>query len=205
MTKMIDLPNYNERWNRKPEICFRLAAALAAAFIMLETAGPARGQVAPTADVGGFRLSAGVTGSGEYVQYGQRKMVAASPFVDFDNHRNLGIEAEAHFVQFHQTSNLHFNTYSIGVRYRFNFERWQPYAKGLAGFGDFNFPYNYATGRYLVITAGGGIDYRFNSRIHFRVADGEWQYWPGVNCGASGACGAMSSLGVSAVLKFNIP
>jgi len=202
---MIDLPNYNKRLKQEQKFYLRLAAMFSAALVVLAPAAPARAQVLPTADAGGIKLSAGATGSGEYVQYGERKMVAVSPFVDFDTHGHIGLEGEAHFVQFHQTSNLRLSIYSIGARYRFQLgERWQPYAKGLIGFGDFNFPYNYATGRYLVVTAGGGMDYRLNSRFHIRVADAEWQDWPGFNCGASGGCGAMSTVGVSAGLRYDI-
>jgi hypothetical protein len=176
------------------------AAALAAALIMLAIAGPARAQVAPTASAGGFGLSAGVTGTGEYVQYGERKMVGVAPFFDFDTIHRLGLEGEARFVQWRQTSDVHFSSYSGGVRYRFNVGKFQPYAKGLVGMGYFNFPYNYATGHYMVVTAGGGLDYRFKeSRIHFRLADAEWQYWPGFTYGA------MSTLGVSAGVRFTIP
>jgi hypothetical protein len=204
-TKMIDLPNHNQRWKRKLELCLRMGAAFAAAFIMLATAGPARAQVAPTASSGGFGLSAGVTGSGEYVQYGQRKMVGVSPFFDFDTHRNLGIEGEAHFVQFRQTADLHFTTYSVGVRYRFAYRAFQPYAKGLVGFGNFNFPFNYATGRDLVVTAGGGVDYRFKqSRIHFRLADAEWQYWPQFKYD-TGSTSTLTTASVSAGVRFTIP
>jgi hypothetical protein len=210
---MIDLKNYKKPWKRMLQpglrVCtqsgMRLTAALAAAFIVLAMATHASAQVLPTADAGGYGLSVGATGSGEYVQYGSRKMIAVSPFVDIDTRRNLGIEAEAHFVQFRQTQDLRFSVYSIGVRYRLHpLLHLQPYAKGLVGIGDFNFPYNYANGRYLVVTGGGGFDYRLNNRIHFRVLDAEWQYWPEFGCGASGGCGAMSSIGASAGLRVNI-
>ncbi len=217
---MIILPNHSERWNPgsllsalaqarkstadfRSRLLIRLAAAFFAALIMLTTAGSANAQVAASASSGGFGLSAGVTGSGMYVQYGERKMVGITGFVDFDTQRNLGLEGEARFVQFLQTDELHFSTYSAGVRYRRNFGRLQPYVKGLIGEGFFNFPYNFATGHYMVVTAGGGVDYRLNHNIHIRAADAEWQYWPGFTFGTKTT--PLTTLGVSAGIRVNIP
>jgi hypothetical protein len=201
---MIILPNHDKRRNQQPAFPFRLAAAFVAALITLALAGAAHAQVAPTASSGGFGLSVGATGSGEYVQYGERKMVGVTGFVDFDTQRNLGVEGEARFVQFLQTDKLYFSTYSAGVRYRRNFGRLQPYVKGLIGEGYFNFPYNLATGHYMVITAGGGVDYRLgHSRFHIRAADAEWQYWPGFTFGAKTT--PLTNLGVSTGIRVNIP
>jgi hypothetical protein len=196
---MIILPNHDKRRNRQPVLLYRWVAAFIAVFIALAMAGAAHAQVPPAATSGGFGLSVGVTGSGEFVQYGERKMVGFTGFADFDTVRHLGVEGEAHIVQFRQTDNVHFSIYSIGGRYRLNYGRLQPYAKGLIGLGYFNFPYNYATGRYVVVTAGGGVDYRLNHSIHIRAADAEWQYWPGFTYGS------MTTLGVSAGIRVNIP
>jgi hypothetical protein len=127
---------------------------------------------------GGLILSAGGAGTGYYLQYGERKMTGMTAFVDADTHRRIGIEGEGRWIEFRQSANVHVETYSIGARYHFDFRRLQIYGKGLAGFGDFNFPYNLATGRYLVVTAGAGIDYRLSRRIHLRAADVEYQDWP---------------------------
>jgi hypothetical protein len=158
----------------------------------------ARSQVLPQASAGGFKLSAGATGSGFYLQYGERKIAGASAFVDADVNRGLGIEAEGRWLEFHQTEDVHVETYSAGLRYHMNFGRFQPYAKGLIGFGDFNFPLNFAHGRYLVATAGGGLDYHLTHRIHIRVADVEYQDWPQFTYGA------MTSVGVSAGVRVGI-
>jgi hypothetical protein len=171
-----------------------------AAFVALALAGAARAQVTPSASSGGYGLSAGVTGSGMYVQYGERKMVGITPFFDFDTMRHIGIEGEARFVQWRQTANLHLTTYSAGVRYHVNFHHFQPYVKGLIGEGYFNFPYNYATGHYMVVTAGGGLDYRFGrSRIHFRLADAEWQRRPRFTYGS------LTTLEAGSGVRFTLP
>ncbi len=153
-------------------------AWLACAVVILAMAGPARAQVGPSGDRGGLSLSAGATASGQYVQYGERKMLGIAGFVDADTRRRLGIEAEGRWEEYYQSANVHVETYSIGARYHFTFRHFQPYAKGLIGFGDFNFPYNLATGRYLVATGGAGLDLRVGRSIQIRAADVEYQYWP---------------------------
>jgi hypothetical protein len=164
----------------------------------LATPAMAPAQVRPQASAGGFRLSAGGTGTGSYLQYGARKMIGGSAFVDADTRRGLGIEAEGRWLEFHQSDDVHVESYSIGLRYHIDFRKFQPYAKGLIGYGDFNFPFSYAHGRYLVATAGGGLDYHLTHRIHIRVADVEYQDWPQFTYGA------MTSAAVSAGLRVGI-
>jgi opacity protein-like surface antigen len=161
-------------------------------------AAPAHSQVVPEGDAGGLILSAGAMGSGFNVQYGDRKMLGVTGFVDADTVRRLGIEAEGHWLEYHQTANVHAETYSIGGRYHFELGRFQPYAKGLIGLGEFNFPYNLAHGSYLVVTAGGGLDYRLSHRIYIRAADFEYQDWPQFTFGS------MSSVGLSAGIRVRI-
>jgi hypothetical protein len=158
----------------------------------------ARAQVQPAGDRGGLILSAGVMGSGYYLQYGQQKIVGISAFVDADTKRRFGIEAEGRWLEYHQTANVHAETYSIGGRYHFDVGRFSPYAKGLVGFGDFNFPYNYASGQYLVVTAGGGLDFHWKRRLTIRAIDVEYQDWPNFTFGN------MNALGVNAGLRVRI-
>jgi hypothetical protein len=172
--------------------------ALFSVAILLCPAHTARAQVVPAGYQSVRRLSAGFTASGDTFQYGARKMFGAGVFLDAETSHRLGIEAEGRWVEFHQTASVHAETYSIGGRYRFVLGRWQPYAKAMAGFASFNFPYNYAHGRYLAVTAGGGVDLRWTRRLSFRVADLEYQDWPQFTYGA------MTSLNVSAGLKVGI-
>lgn len=159
-------------------------------------AGLASAQVNYHGDKGGMSVSAGAAGTGYYIQYGERKMTGISAFVDVDPRGHLGIEGEGRWIEFRQAADVHMETYSIGARYHFNIGRFQPYAKGLVGFGDFNFPYNLATGRYLVVTGGGGADYQFTSRIQIRVADVEYQDWPQFTFGNMTALSASVGLRV---------
>ena len=173
----------------------RVAAILTLA---VGLAGLARAQTVPAGDKGGLAIWAGATASGNYVQYGERKMVGVTGFVDADTRRRLGIEAEGQWVEFRQSANVHIETYSIGGRYHFNLGKFQPYAKGLVGFGDFNFPYNLATGRFLVVTGGGGLDLRLSRRIYVRAADIEYQNWPQFTFGN------LTTLSASAGLRVRI-
>jgi len=174
--------------------CCTRAAALAAAMAFV-AAAQARAQVTWDGEMGGLRMAAGVTGSGFNMQYGQRKILGFSAFVDADTKRRIGLEAEGRWLEFHQRDNVHAETYGAGLRYHFEKGRFQPYAKGLAGFGDFNFPYNYASGHYFVFTAGGGLDWHWRGRIYLRAVDFEYQDWPQFTYGA------MTTVGVSAGLR----
>lgn len=162
-------------------------------------AAPARAQVTAAGDKGGLTISAGALGSGAWLQYGGRKMIGLTAVVDADTRRRIGVEAEARWLEWRQTANVHAETYSIGVRYHFDFKtRFQPYGKGLIGEGNFNFPYNLASGHYLVLTAGGGLDYRLNRRISIRAADFEYQDWPQFTYGN------MTTATVSAGLRVRV-
>jgi hypothetical protein len=172
----------------------------AVAALALFAANPprTRAQTFPSGNRDRLSLSAGATGSGAYLQYGERTMVGASGFVDADTRRRLGIEAEGRWIEFRQTAGVHVETYSAGLRYHFDLGRFQPYIKGLAGLGDFNYPYNLATGRYLVATAGGGVDLLAGHRFQIRAADVEYQFWPQFTFGN------MASFAVSAGLRVRI-
>jgi hypothetical protein len=152
----------------------------------------------PDGDKGGFSLTAGGTVSGYEVGYGQQKLLGVAAIVDAESRRPLGFEGETRWLMYHQTDGIHATTWSAGPRYRFDRGKLQFYGKGLIGVGDFTFPYNYAHGSYLVISPGGGVDYRYTRQISFRIADFEYQYWPQFTFGA------MSSYGLSAGIRYHI-
>jgi hypothetical protein len=174
------------------------SAALVVLAILCAAPHPAPAQVQPPGDMGGLIVSVGGMGSGYSIQYGQRKIAGITAFVDADTKRRFGIEAEGRWLEFHQTANVHAETFSVGARYHFDVGRFAPYAKGLVGFGDFNFPYNYAYGRYLVVTAGGGLDFHWTRRITVRAVDFEYQDWPNFTFGN------MTSYGLNAGLRVRI-
>jgi hypothetical protein len=146
-----------------------------------------------SATAGRTFVSVGGGASDYYLQYGGEKVVGLTGFLDADSVRRMGIEAEGRWLDLHQTHNIHAETYLAGPRYHFDVGRFQPYVKGLAGIGKFNFPYNYAKGRYFVIAGGGGLDYRINPRLSVR-GDFEYQYWPQFTFGPMSSGGASISL-----------
>lgn len=154
-------------------------------------------QAAESANAGRAFVSVGGGGSGFYLQYGGRKNLGLTAWVDADTIRHFGFEGEARWLEYHQTANVHVETYLIGGRYHFDVGRTQPYVKALLGDGHFNFPYNYAYGNYLVIAPGGGVDYRLSRRWSAR-ADFEYQDWPQFTYGA------MSSVGGTLGLRYSI-
>ena len=172
--------------------------SLALLFICMAATRAASGQTVPSGQAGGTSLSVGGTFSDYYLEYGQRKILGFSGFVDADSKGSLGLEGEARWLILHQTADVHASTYMIGPRYYRNMRRFQPYAKGLVGFGLFNFPYNFAHGNYLVVAPGGGVDFRINHRIRVRLVDFEYQIWPQFTYGS------MSSVGVSAGIRYRI-
>jgi Outer membrane protein beta-barrel domain len=178
--------------------CVGMILTTALLALALSCSAVACAQVVPSGDEGGMSIAAGAMGAGSYVQYGESKMLGLTGFVDVNTHRRLGIEAEGKWLEWRQNNDVHIETYSIGGRYRFSFGRWVPYAKGLVGFGHFNFPYNLATGSYLVVTGGAGVDLRLSRRISWRVADIEYQDWPQFTFGN------MTTTSVSTGIKVGI-
>lgn len=130
-----------------------------------------------------------------YLQYGREKIAGLTGFFDADTVRRVGIEGEGRWLDLHETHNVHAETFLAGPRYHFDFGRVQPYVKGMAGMGRFNFPYNYASGKYFVIAPGGGADYFISPRLSVR-GDFEYQYWPQFTFGP------MSSGGLSIGLRY---
>lgn len=180
------------RWQRE-----KANGAVTLALGLCLVAG-AQGQTVPDGDAGRLRVSAGVEGSGVYLQYGVRTMGGVTGFVDLDAQNSFGVEMEGRWVELNQRANVHTETYSVGPRYHHSFGNLQAYGKGMVGFGDFNFPYDLARGRFLVATAGGGLDVKLRRRLYVRVADVEYQCWPQFTYGA------MSSFVVSAGLRVQV-
>jgi hypothetical protein len=155
-------------------------------------------QVAPAGDEGGFNLTVGATATGNYLQYGERKMLGVAAIADLDTKRRIGIEGEAQWLIFHQTANVHSTTYLIGPRYHLTYGRFQPYVKGLIGFGQFNYPYNYGIDNDYVIEPGAGVDFRITHRLRIRVADFEYQIWPQFHYGT------LTSYGLSTGIRVRV-
>jgi len=164
---------------------------------MLASPATARGQAAESADAGHGKIWVGGSFTAATLEYGDRRMLGATAFVDADTMRHLGFEGEARWLDFHQTANVHAETYLGGVRFHMNRDRYQFYGKTLVGTGHFNFPYNFATGNYFVVAFGGGVDYMLSRRWKAR-ADFEYQQWPQFTYGS------MSSISASMGLRYRV-
>jgi hypothetical protein len=173
-------------------------ALLAVCFMVPRTAF---GQVAPSADAGGYSLIVGATATGDILGYGDRKMLGVAAIADLDTRRRIGLEGEAQWLTFHQTANVHTTTYLAGPRYHLSYGRFQPYVKGLIGFGRFyypGYPVNLGTDNDFVLAPGGGLDFRVTRRIRIRVADFEYQIWPQFHYGT------LNSYGLSTGIRVRI-
>jgi hypothetical protein len=168
------------RWNH----VFRFM--LCVLFISAGLSAAASGQVAPAAARGISSLSAGVTitafrpypnAETTLPGYSDRVLLGAGAFVDFNVSKCWGIEAEGHWLRFHEFAQVHEDTYLIGPRMLVPKGRFRFYGKALYGFGRFAFPYGYATEQDPVLAFGGGVDYRLTRRISVRLLDGEYQRW----------------------------
>lgn len=164
----------------------------------LAVAAAAHAQSMPSGWEDGFTLSAGGTASGYNLGYGDHKIAGPAVFVDADTRHRVGVEGEARWLVIPQTTSVHNTTWLVGARYSlFNFrERWYPYAKGMVGFTQFNFPYSFAKGDYLVIAPGGGVDYRLSHRLRIRVIDAEYQIWPQFTYGSTSSWGVSTGVRV---------
>ena len=85
-----------------------------------------------------------------------------------------------------------------GPRWAFRRKGFVPYVKLLAGGGRFDFPFGYGYGDYLVVAPGAGVDLRLGDKVRVRLADFEYQVWPGFTFGS------IHPYGVSAGISFQI-
>jgi len=180
--------NFRFRQTQRSAIELRASVlyALLAPALLLASASIVRAQTMPAGHRGVLQLSAGATGSFDTIHYGSRQMYGVGAFVDAESTGHFGLEAEGRWIEFpSQLDNLHAETYSIGGRWHWVLtNHWQPYAKALIGFGRFNYTNNLGQeSNELVVTAGGGMDFRWTHRIYFRVADFEYQDWPEAHYG----------------------
>jgi hypothetical protein len=166
---------------------------LAFLFIAFSSAAivPAHGQVAPSATERVFNVRAGAFASAFQPDYvggadaytAPNRLYGVGGYVDARFSRWLQPEFEVRFLRFNEyvdpfgnTIAQTQNTYSIGERAPIinNFHRLQPYGKFLVGLGNGDF----LTGNALVLTFGGGVDYRLSRKFTIRCADFEYQQWP---------------------------
>lgn len=189
-------------WREIRRAVFRAVTAAVLLFLA-GTHCEARAQAVPAAEQERLTIYAGATGSGQYLQFFGKQMFGITGFVDADTSHHLGYTVEGGWIAFRQVENVHTSTLAGGLRYHLNEGRFVPYAKALAGIGEFNFPFNLATGRYLILTGGAGIDYNLGRRFRLRLADFEYTGWPQFPAETGGTL-VMSTMTVSSGIKIRI-
>jgi opacity protein-like surface antigen len=125
---------------------------------------------------GGAHVVAGGLFSAYSPDYGPNELFGIGGFVDLNLRGHLGVEGEMRFLRFNQTYDVHEDNYELGPRYRWRFGRWEPYGKFMIGNGQFNFPFNYGHGGYLMLVPGAGLDIHYH-RFTIRAVDYEYQHW----------------------------
>jgi Outer membrane protein beta-barrel domain len=178
-----------------------IPAAVLLLTMLLACAVSAAAQEIPTEVRPGAGLTVGGTVSEYKLSYGENSLGGASVYTDFNLTTHYGIEGEARWLLYHQQANVHTTTWLVGPRVLFDFRALHgmtPYVKLLVGDGDFNFPYNYATGQYFVMAPGAGVDLPIAHRLNIRLIDVEYQTWPQFSFGA------LHTYGVSAGISYHI-
>jgi hypothetical protein len=156
------------------------------------------GQSMTTASGPGMSVAVGGGATAMQADYGDRVLAGGLVYVDANISPRLGAEAEAKFLRLHSSEDVTEDTYLVGIRYALPDRRLQPYAKALVGLGKMEFPFHYASGSYLVVAGGGGVDYHLPGCWTLRMVDVEFQDWPQFSYGT------LHPYGVSAGLSYRI-
>jgi hypothetical protein len=113
-------------------------------------------------------------------QTSPNRLYGPGAYVDVHFSRWVQVEAEGRWLRFNQfyqpgsTTGNGESTYLIGPRIPIvTFHRITPYGKFLVGLG--NGPF--INGNTLVLSYGGGVDYRLTRRFTLRAFDFEYQSW----------------------------
>jgi len=180
----------------------------------------AHGQVVPSATERVFSVRAGALASAFQPDYAGGGVAYTSPqrlygiggYVDARFSRWIQPEFEFRLLRFNEfipgptDAGIDQNTYSIGERVPIinNFHKFQPYGKFLVGLGNGSWLLSNA----LVLTYGGGVDYRLNRKFTIRCADFEFQQWPVTAPnpipGQPGSSFTVRPYGLSAGLSYRI-
>jgi hypothetical protein len=179
---------------------------IGASVLLLGTAA-AFGQALPAA-IRNANLEAGGHFTALAPDYGSHEMYGLGGVVDINARKWYGAEVEVNYAFINGPSGTKESSYLFGPRFIYVRDRWIPYAKFLIGIGDITLPVKEAggsniTGSYLAYSFGGGVDWRWKRNLTVRVADVEYQMWPGF--GSTNPIyrpGSLTPLQISAGLKY---
>ena len=148
---------------------------LLVSFLFVSLSAFLQGQVV-AAGHGGAHLVGGGFFSDYSPDYVTNRLYGVGCFVDFDLRGHLGLEGEMRFLRFNQLFDVHQDNYEIGPTFRWRLRRWEPYGKFMVGNGQFNFPFDFGHGGYLILAPGAGLDIHYH-RFTIRAVDYEYQRW----------------------------
>jgi hypothetical protein len=140
----------------------------------------AYGQALPTADrLLSLQLGAEVSlGSPDY---GTKDIEGISIYGDLDYGAHWGLDGEIRDLTISTPEDIGQSSALLSVRYKFNYGKFHPHVRAGAGIGYFDYDKGFFPAdlsiRYGIYAIGGGLDYSFSHKIHFRLIDFEYQDW----------------------------
>lgn len=125
-------------------------------------------------------LQAGGTFTFAYPDYTPQDALGFGLYADADFTPHWGAEVDFHLVDILQHAPAKEWTFGYGARYHRTYGRYNPYLKGLAGYGAFDSSKTFyqlgASPHYNMLTFGAGVDTSISSRLSVRVGM-EYQHW----------------------------
>lgn len=158
-------------------------------------------QATPTASRAGL-AQIGVGWGFSKPDYAQRNIQGLTIYGSFDFTRHWGVAGDIHRHSMVTPTDIGEDSYQIGPRYVFHYNRLTPYIKAQAGLGRFKYQFDYAPHvafTYGMYALGGGVDYRVSHHLNVRAVDFEYQRWPGF--GNDGLSPLVVTFGASYVLR----
>jgi hypothetical protein len=116
--------------------------------------------------------------SASFPYQSSQRLSGAGAFVDFKLSGHVGIEGEAHFLDFGGFQNSTESSYLGGPKvYFLKRGKFEPFGKLLVGVGTIHYPFQIGNASYFAWAPGAGAGYRLSDRWMLR-AEYEYQMWP---------------------------
>lgn len=137
------------------------------------------GQASPDATRAGD-LQVGATFTLGYPDYTPQKALGFGVYGAFDFTTHWGAELDYHQIDIQQHSPAKESTFEYGVRYHRTYGRYNPYLRGSAGRGTFDFAPDFyqagASPSYNLLAFGAGVDAQIREHINLRLGM-DYQNW----------------------------
>ena len=164
--------------------------------VLIAATASTAAQVAESANVRRFSLTAGGFGSVFDPDNGANRILYFDPQGNIGTNRLIGpgvyldahfthwfqLEAEARWLRFNQFAGEHQDNYLIGPKVPIHqFGHANLYGKAMIGVGKITLPTNAQLtghGTLIQFAYGGGVDYKLTPKLSVRAIDFEFQQWP---------------------------